>query len=110
MRTKAIKKTYILRIKDGMFYHFGGNEKAAICPEMMREVFELQGARTVDMVVTNSKPKSLTNRHVMKKFGRFWCVTTGPRHKDNYRLMGNAGDVLTHDFPNNTKLYVSAYA
>lgn len=111
MRTKVIKKTYILRIKDGMFsYREYGDTSAVICAELVREVFVLQGARVVDMVITNAKPKSLTNRHVMRKFGTRWHVTTGPRHSDFYQLLGNASDVLSRDFPNNTRLYISAYA
>jgi len=79
-----------------------------LCGYDVRSVFDIKGVRgKVDFVVTNSKPKRLTDWQILRKTGANWRMTSSVRTK---YLMSDACALLDNDFPQSKVLYVSLYA
>lgn len=120
MRIKSKVKTYRMkRPTDGMYRRTGLSfeekslfEDVAICASAIRGAWWMKDSRGgIDIIVQNSKPKNLTNYHIIKRLARisYWRLVTGTGRFTPV-LMAPASNLLCVDFPKNTTLYVSVEA
>ena len=108
MRTTNKTMEYLCKQHEpDWFKDWNSGEK--LCASVVRAAFDIGRAKKVTFHVTNSKPKRLTNWHILKKNkDGIWKITLVDTEFCPELLYG-AGNVVTHDFPNNTTLYVCAY-
>lgn len=106
MRTANKEKTYICTYSSSYFVE--KKSKARLCARVVRDAFHIPRANKIEFVVTNSKPKNLTDWHVLKKDGNGWRITK-VKSISHCGLLWDADEVLSANFPKNSTLYVCAY-